>query len=79
MKGWYCQTETSGQQRKMYFGTVSDDDHKLNHGLTNLASPPLSMLLLDLDLAHVAWMLDDLGNERLVSASNLSCDALGQV
>lgn len=37
------------------------------------------MLLLDLDLAHVAGMLDDLGHESLVPASNFSCDSLGQV
>ncbi len=30
------------------------------------------LLFLDLDLNHIAWMLDDLGDEGLVPATNLS-------
>jgi hypothetical protein len=37
------------------------------------------MLFLDLDFADVARVLDDLGNVRLVSATNFASDTLSQV
>jgi hypothetical protein len=37
------------------------------------------VLLLDLDFADIARVLDDLGNVRLVSATNFTSDALSQV
>lgn len=37
------------------------------------------MLLLNLDFADVAWVLNDLGNVCLVSSSNLTGNALSQV
>ena len=44
-----------------------------------LAGSRLGVVLLDLDLAHVARVLDDLGNVRLVSAADLASDAFGEV
>jgi hypothetical protein len=46
---------------------------------THLSSTGLGVLLLDLNFADVARMLNDLGNVRLVSSSDLTRDALGQV
>lgn len=44
-----------------------------------LSSSGFGMLFLDLYLDHVAWMLDDLGDEGLVSATNLSEHPLNQI
>jgi hypothetical protein len=44
-----------------------------------LSSPRLRVLLLDLDFAHIAGMLNDLGNVRLVPSTDLARDALSQV
>jgi hypothetical protein len=44
-----------------------------------LTSAGLGVLLLDLDFADVARMLDDLGNVRLVSSANFACNALAEV
>lgn len=44
-----------------------------------LSSAGLSVLLLDLNFANVAGMLDDLGDVRLVSSSYFTGDALGEV
>ncbi|KAF4511985.1 hypothetical protein G6O67_001176 [Ophiocordyceps sinensis] len=44
-----------------------------------LAGARLCVFLLDLDLAHLAGVLDHLGNVRLVAAADLAGDALGQV
>jgi hypothetical protein len=37
------------------------------------------MLLLDLDLADIARVLNDLGNVRLVSSTNLTCNTFTKV
>ena len=44
-----------------------------------LSGARLGVLLLDLDLADVARVLDDLGNVRLVPAANLAGNALSQI
>lgn len=44
-----------------------------------LTSTSLCVLFLDLDLAHVAGMLNDLRNVRLVPSSHFTCDTLSQV
>ena len=37
------------------------------------------MLLLDLNFADVAWVLNDLGDVRLVASTNLTRDTLAQI
>ncbi len=44
-----------------------------------LTSSRLGIFLLDLNFAHVAGMLNHLGDVRLVLSSDLSCDSFGQV
>lgn len=44
-----------------------------------LAGASLGVLLLDLDLAHVAGVLDNLGDVRLVLATDLAGNALGEI
>lgn len=49
------------------------------HRITYLSSASLGVLLLDLNFADVAWMLNDLGNVRLVSSSNLTRDTFSKI
>ena len=44
-----------------------------------LSRAGLCVFLLDLDLAHVGRVLDDLGDVRLVLAADLAGDALGEI
>lgn len=44
-----------------------------------LSSPGLGVLLLDLDLANIAGVLNNLGNVRLVASTNLTSNTLSQV
>lgn len=51
----------------------------MNGEATYLSSTGLGVLLLDLNLANVAGMLDDLRDVRLVSSSYFTGDTFGQV
>lgn len=44
-----------------------------------LAGPGLGVLLLDLDLAHIARVLNDLGDVSLVASAHLTGDTLREV
>lgn len=46
---------------------------------TNLTSPGLGVLLLDLNLANSARVLDDLRHESLMPSPDFSCNSLSQV
>lgn len=60
-------------------GVVLPDGHLGAVEENVLASLGRGVLLLDLDLAHIAGVLDHLGNIGLVSATHLTSDTLGKV
>lgn len=51
----------------------------LSLSITYLASTGLGVLLLDLDLANIARVLNDFRDVRLVSSSNFTCNSFGQI
>lgn len=55
------------------------ENNKARLDITYLSSTGRGVLFLDLDLTHVAGMLNDLGNVRLVSSPNLTRDTLSEV
>lgn len=63
----------------MYYACQLRDLGSKDDDATYLSSSCLGVFLLDLNFANIAGMLDDFGNVRLVSSSDLARDSLCQV